>query len=124
MATLTITHNVRSVTITDPRDFTATTTKQVSSGTVVDRLVGTAWVTVYDNDFAGDPNYIVLVNTGSEEAIVRAFDKATNYARLTLPAGAAMVFCSSIMFTGIMGEIGTLEVYSANGTTIKAGLFF
>ena len=123
MATLTISHSVRSETQTDSRNFTNTTTKQVSSGTVVDRLVGPSWVTVYDNNFAGDPNYVFLINTGTEEAIVRAFD-GTNYARLTLPAGAAMSFIFSIMFSGTLGEPSTLEVYSANGTTIKAGLFY
>ena len=90
MATLTITHTVRSATITDPRNFTATTTKQVSGGTVVDRLVGAAWVQVYDNNTAGDPNHLFLMNTGAEDAIIRLSYGAGNYARLTLPAGAAM----------------------------------
>ena len=125
MATLTITHNVRSSTLTDLRNFTATTTKHVSSGTVVDRLVGAAWVSVYDNNFAGDPNYLFLANTGNEDAIIRITFSGTNYARLTLPAGAAMQFCFSVMYGNyLQGDPSAVEVYSANGTTIKAGLFF
>ena len=124
MATLTITHTVRSATITDPRNFTATTTKQVSGGTVVDRLVGAAWVQVYDNNTAGDPNHLFLMNTGAEDAIIRLSYGAGNYARLTLPAGAAMQFTFSVMYGNyLQGDPSSVEVYSANGTTIKAGLF-
>ena len=122
MGRLVITNQVRSSAIGDARAFTCVTTQPVTNGSVIERLVGASWDRVYNNDYVGDPTYVIIINTGDNECIVRGTDDA-DYVRMTLPAGAAMMFRASLNLEAILPGLAKVDVYSAIGTTVQVGIF-
>jgi hypothetical protein len=70
---------------------------------------------------------VVLINTGVEDALYRVLVGVNNYALANLPAGAAVLVYlnSDSQFLGDGTSINNkrVDVYSANGTTIRVGYF-
>ena len=71
---------------------------------------------------------VVLVNTGAEDALYRVLIDTGLYSIANLPAGAAVVvyISDNAQYLGDGSAINqkSVDVYSANGTTIRVGNFF
>jgi hypothetical protein len=120
MGQLTITQTIAG-TLDEAISKTFKTSIPCSSGSDFTHTIGATWTGIASTSQFSTYQTIVLLNTGSFDALYRVYD-GTNYARGTLPAGRGIVIhLSSLLAHGgaTTNTNKTLAVWASASTSIR-----